>query len=69
MTNLHHMLAHRFREDLELAKKFGCTAFRFSFEWARIEPERGRYDQDAIKRYAWASMMCFSASLLGLAGR
>jgi beta-glucosidase len=50
MQNLHNQLLHRFREDLKLAKDAGSTAFRFSFEWARIEPVRGKYDQTAIKR-------------------
>lgn len=44
------MLLHRFREDLQLAKDAGCTAFRFSFEWARIEPTRGKFDEEAIAR-------------------
>ncbi|KAJ9505304.1 hypothetical protein QJQ45_028326, partial [Haematococcus lacustris] len=43
---------HRYREDMQLAKDIGCTAFRFSFEWARIEPERGRVDSAALDRYA-----------------
>jgi len=42
---------NRFKEDLQLAKDAGCTAFRFSFEWARIEPTRGTYDQGAIRRF------------------
>ncbi|KAL6750477.1 glycoside hydrolase superfamily [Haematococcus lacustris] len=43
---------HRYREDMKLAKDIGCTAFRFSFEWARIEPERGRVDSAALDRYS-----------------
>ncbi len=43
-----HLL--RFREDLELAHKIGSTSFRFSFEWARIEPRRGVVDKQAVKR-------------------
>ncbi|KAJ9525371.1 hypothetical protein QJQ45_003231 [Haematococcus lacustris] len=41
----------RFREDLQLAKQAGCTAFRFSFEWARIEPVRGMIDNTALDRF------------------
>jgi beta-glucosidase/6-phospho-beta-glucosidase/beta-galactosidase len=40
----------RFKEDLGLAKAAGCTAFRFSFEWARVEPTRGKYDEAALQR-------------------
>ena len=28
----------RYREDVELARRLGCTAFRFSVAWARVEP-------------------------------
>ncbi|MFN3429444.1 MAG: family 1 glycosylhydrolase [Candidatus Sericytochromatia bacterium] len=30
--------------DLDRAKSLGINAFRTSFEWARLEPEAGRYD-------------------------
>lgn len=42
---------HRYREDLELLKAAGMNAYRFSIEWARIEPEEGRYDEDALRHY------------------
>lgn len=44
-------LGRRYREDLTNAKKLGCTTFRFSIEWARIEPKRGFIDEQAVKRY------------------
>lgn len=37
--------------DLDLAAGLGLNAFRFSVEWARIEPERGIVDQDALDHY------------------
>lgn len=40
----------RYEEDIELTHKLGCNAFRFSFEWARIEPEPGVIDFEAIKQ-------------------
>ena len=42
---------HRFREDFELAKNLGHNAHRFSLEWSRIEPEPGRYSDEALQHY------------------
>jgi beta-glucosidase len=42
---------HRYADDFKLAKDLGHTAHRFSLEWARIEPEEGRFDQAAILHY------------------
>ncbi|MGE5177927.1 MAG: glycoside hydrolase family 1 protein [Bacteroidota bacterium] len=41
----------RYEEDLDLLAKLGLNAYRFSLEWSRIEPERGRYDETAIAHY------------------
>src|SRR5207244_573781 len=38
-------------KDIELLKQIGLNAYRFSIEWARIEPEHGRFDQQAIDTY------------------
>lgn len=41
----------RYENDIKLAKDMGATAFRFSFEWARFEPnEQGKIDEAAITR-------------------
>lgn len=42
---------NRFDEDLKLAHQVGAKAFRVSLEWARIEPVRGRFDEEALTRY------------------
>ena len=42
---------HRFREDFDLAKELGHTTHRLSVEWARIEPEEGKYSAEAIEHY------------------
>jgi beta-glucosidase len=42
----------RYREDLELLAGMGHTAQRFSIEWARVEPEPGRFDHAALRHYA-----------------
>lgn len=40
-----------YREDIALLAKLGLNSYRFSFEWARIEPEEGRFDQEAMDHY------------------
>jgi len=46
-----HWSWNRFLEDLDLARGIGSTAFRLSLEWARIEPQPGRFDEAAIDQY------------------
>lgn len=41
----------RYKEDIELMAKLGLNSYRFSIEWARIEPEEGRFDEEAIAHY------------------
>ncbi len=40
-----------FEKDLACLKDLGCNAYRLGVEWARIEPEKGRYNYQAISRY------------------
>lgn len=42
---------NRFREDFDSAKELGQNAHRFSIEWARIEPEEGKFDEKEIEHY------------------
>ena len=42
---------HRWREDLELVAGLGFNAFRFSVEWARIEPEEGAFSDAELAHY------------------
>ncbi len=42
---------HKYGEDFALAKGMGLNSFRFSIEWARIEPRRDQFDQAAIEHY------------------
>ena len=39
------------REDLELAAGMGLTAYRFSVEWARVEPVEGEFSEQALDHY------------------
>jgi beta-glucosidase len=42
---------HRYREDIALIASLGFTTYRFSLEWARIEPEEGRFSMAALDHY------------------
>lgn len=42
---------HRYAEDMSLLAAAGLTAYRFSIEWARIEPERGFFSRAALAHY------------------
>ena len=44
-------LATDFRDDVEQFAGLGCNAWRLTIEWARIEPEEGKVDNDALDRY------------------
>jgi beta-glucosidase len=39
------------REDIRLLTDVGLNAYRLSLEWARIEPEPGHFDQQALDQY------------------
>jgi beta-glucosidase len=54
---------NRWPEDLDLAAGLGLTAFRFSIEWARTEPERGRIDPGAFDRYEAVVDGCLARGL------
>src|ERR1044071_744110 len=42
---------HRFAEDIGLLASLGLNTYRFSIEWARIEPERGYFSMAALEHY------------------
>ena len=42
---------HRYREDIRLLADLGLNSYRFSVEWARIEPERGFVSRAALDHY------------------
>lgn len=42
---------HRYAQDIRLMAQAGLNAYRFSIEWARIEPEEGRFDETEISHY------------------
>jgi beta-glucosidase len=42
---------HRYPYDIALLAELGFGAYRFSVEWARIEPEEGRFSLAALDHY------------------
>lgn len=42
---------HRYREDIDLLADAGLTSYRFSLEWSRIEPVRGRFSRAELAHY------------------
>ena len=44
-------LATRWREDLALLAEAGITAVRFPFDWSRLQPRPGRFDDDWRELY------------------
>jgi len=41
----------RYEEDFDIAQKLNHNIHRFSIEWSRIEPEEGKFNQEAIDHY------------------
>lgn len=42
---------NRYEEDIRMMAEAGLNAYRFSIEWARIEPVEGQYDEAEIAHY------------------
>ena len=54
---------HRFRDDIRLLADLGLTCYRFSIEWARIEPERGHFSASALDHYRRVLAACHEAGV------
>lgn len=55
---------NRFEEDLDYLKNAGMNAFRFTIEWARVEPEEGVYDEEALRHYDAVLNACKKRGIL-----
>ena len=51
---------NRYEEDIQLLADAGLKAYRFSVEWARIEPEEGRFDDAEIAHYERVINCCLA---------
>ena len=51
------------REDIDLAKGMGLTAYRFSVEWSRVEPVEGKVSEEALDHYEAIVDRCLEVGL------
>lgn len=49
---------HRYRSDIALLAELGFNAYRFSIEWARIEPEEGEFSRAILEHYRDMLRVC-----------
>ena len=49
--------------DLDLVAGLGANAYRFSVEWARVEPEPGRFSEAALRHYEAVVDGCLARGL------
>ena len=54
---------HRFGDDMALLSALGLGAYRFSIEWARIEPVDGEFSQSALDHYQRCIDACLSRGI------
>jgi beta-glucosidase len=49
---------NRYEEDIKAMADAGLNAYRFSIEWARIEPEQGQFDEKEVEHYRKVLQCC-----------
>ena len=49
---------HRYEEDIRMLAEAGLNAYRFSVEWARIEPEEGVFSEEETEHYRRVIACC-----------
>ena len=49
---------HLYEQDIRLMAEAGFNAYRFSLEWARIEPEEGHFSDAEIEHYRRVIRCC-----------
>ena len=54
---------NRWREDIALIRSAGLNAYRFSVEWARVEPEPGEFSQATLDYYRRLCIACREAGI------
>ena len=42
---------NRYREDIQWMKQLNHKVYRMGLEWSRIEPEKGKFNPEAISHY------------------
>jgi beta-glucosidase len=54
---------HRYRDDIRLLASLGFNTYRFSIEWARIEPDRGYFSNAELEHYRRVLAACHENNL------
>ena len=54
---------HRYAGDIALVADLGLSAYRFSLEWSRIEPEEGEFSRAALEHYRRMLAACHEHGL------
>jgi len=54
---------HRYPEDIALLAELGFNSYRFSIEWARVEPEEGRFSRAVLDHYRRMLLACHENGL------
>lgn len=54
---------HRYPQDIALLAELGFNSYRFSIEWARIEPEEGCFSRAALDHYRRMLEVCHENGL------
>jgi len=49
---------NRYEEDIKLLKDAGLNAYRFSIEWARLEPKENHFDTNEVEHYRDVIRVC-----------
>ena len=49
---------NRYEEDIRMMAEAGLNCYRFSIEWARIEPEEDKFDLDEVEHYRRVIRCC-----------
>jgi beta-glucosidase len=57
---------NRYEQDLDLIVELGLNSYRLSVEWARIEPQRGEIDADALAHYRRMLEACRDRDILAV---
>lgn len=55
---------HRYAQDFAIARAIGLNCYRFGIEWARIEPEPGRFARAALDHYSRVIDSCLAHGLM-----
>ena len=55
---------NRYPDDIGLVAGLGLSAYRFSLEWSRIEPEEGEFSRVALDHYRRMAALCHERGIL-----